>query len=170
MILLIWIWIFIVFWMFFNIFLLLLEKKIELLEKRIIDTFKKRSNLIPALFEISKNYIEKENEVFEEVLYLRKLEFYNISSKNINFVNFIENEKKIHYEIEFLFKVFDKKPKILKNEKFLYTKENLLDITNYIWKNIILYKNIVQKYNFLLNFKNITIIWLFFQIEKKEII
>jgi hypothetical protein len=92
----------------------MLENKINLLEYKIKENFKKRSNLIPALFEMSKHYIEKETEVFSETNYLRKIEFYNIQN-NSSFSEFLNNEKKIHYEIEFLFKVFDKKPKMQKD-------------------------------------------------------
>lgn len=151
---------------FLLIFLKLLEVKIWFLEKKIINTFKKRTNLIPSFYEISKKYIEKENEVFEEIIYLRKIEFYNVVNK-INFKEFIENEKKIHYEIEFLFKVFDKKPKLQKEAKFLYLKDLLLDKTDEIWNFISLYKKIVYKYNKLLALKNLSIFWLLFIFDKK---
>ncbi len=147
-------------------FLYMLENKINLLESKIRDLFKKRSNLTPALFEISKHYIEKETEVFAEINYLRKIEFYN-SGNNSSFSEFLNNEKKIHYEIEFLFKVFDKKPKLQKDWKFLYLKDLVIEQSAKVWKNIALYKNIIEKYNFLVNFKNLTIIWLIFPISKK---
>lgn len=150
----------------FIAFLYMLENKINLLESKIRDLFKKRSNLAPALFEVSKHYIEKETEVFSEINYLRKIEFYN-SGNNSSFSEFLNNEKKIHYEIEFLFKVFDKKPKLQKDWKFLYLKDLVIESSSNIWKNIVLYKNIIEKYNFLVNFKNLTIIWLIFPIYKK---
>lgn len=150
----------------FIAFLYMLENKINLLENKIKETFKKRSNLIPWLFEVSKTYIEKETEVFAEVNYLRKIEFYNLQN-NTDFREFLNNEKKLHYEIEFLFKVFDKKPKLQKYWKCLYLKDLVIEQSSKIWKNIALYKNIIEKYNFLVNFKNLTIIWLIFPISKK---
>lgn len=157
---------FLVFTSIFIAFLLMLEKKIEKLENKIKLLFKKRSNLIPALFELSKIYIERETEVFSEISYLRKIEFYNIQN-NSSFTEFMNNEKKIHYEIEFLFKVFDKKQKIQKDWKFLYVKDLIIEYSSDIWKHISLYKKIITSYNFLLNFKNITIIGLIFPITKK---
>lgn len=158
---------FLVFTSIFIAFLLMLEKKIEKLENKIKLLFKKRSNLIPALFELSKIYIEKETEVFSEISYLRKIEFYNIQN-NSSFTEFMNNERKIHYEIEFLFKVFDKKQKIQKDWKFLYLKDLIIEYSANIWNNIALYKKIITSYNFLVNFKNITIIWLIFPIYKKS--
>ncbi len=151
----------------FIAFLYMLENKINMLEEKIKINFKKRTNMIPSLFEISKNYIERENEVFAEINYLRKIEFYNSWNK-ISFSEFLNNEKKIHYEIEFLFKVFDKKIKLQKNWKFLYVKDLIIDKSENIWKYIALYKSIISKYNFLVNFKNLTIIWLLFPIYKKS--
>ncbi|MDD5212815.1 MAG: LemA family protein [Candidatus Gracilibacteria bacterium] len=150
----------------FIAFLYMLENKINLLESKIRDLFKKRTNLAPALFEISKHYIEKETEVFAEINYLRKIEFYN-SGNNSSFSEFLNNEKKIHYEIEFLFKVFDKKPKLQKDGKFLYLKDLIIESSSNIGKNISIYKNIIQTYNLLVNFKNLTIIGLIFPIYKK---
>jgi hypothetical protein len=55
-----------------------------------------------------------------------------------------------------------------KDWKFLYLKDLVLDKSSKIWTHISLYKKIIDKYNFLINFKNITIIWLIFPIEKKS--
>jgi hypothetical protein len=37
-----------------------------------------------------------------------------------------------------------------------------------LWENIKLYKNIIKQYNKLIWIKNLTIIWLFIPIQKKE--
>lgn len=156
-----------IFSILFSVFLKLLELKIGLFEAKIISLFKKRTWLIPWFFEISKKYIEKENEVFEEIIYLRKIEAYNVSNK-IDFIDFLENEKKIHYELEFLFKVFDKKPKLQKDARFLYYKDLTVETTEKIWKSIVLYKNIIRKYNNLIKYKNLTIFGLMFRFNKKN--
>jgi len=108
----------------FNIFIILLDKKIKELEKIIIDLFDKRSDLIPSLYEITKKYLTKHDEVFSEILKLRKLKFLN--SKN-DFTQIIQNELNIHHELNFIFKLSNKHPKIQKNEKFLLIRDLFLE-------------------------------------------
>jgi len=149
----------------FNIFIILLDKKIKELEKIIIDLFDKRSDLIPSLYEITKKYLTKHDEVFSEILKLRKLKFLN--SKN-DFTQIIQNELNIHHELNFIFKLSNKHPKIQKNEKFLLIRDLFLENASNIWDKISLYKKITKKFNNFLILKNFTIIWLFINLEKKE--
>lgn len=149
----------------FNIFLILFDKKIKQLENQIILLFEKRTNLVPPLYEITKNYITKHSEVFSQILNLRKIEFSNYED---SFIERINNEKQIHHELNFIFKVISKHPKIEKEWKYLLIKDLFLENSSEIWKKVELYKNIIKKLNFFLLFKNITIIWLFINIKKRN--
>lgn len=157
--------IFISFLIFFNVFLILFDKKLKQLENQIILLFEKRTNLVPSLYEITKEYITKHNEVFSQILNLRKIEFSNYED---NFIERINNEIQIHHELNFIFKVISKHPKIEKNWKYLLIKDLFLENSLEIWKKVELYKNIIKKFNFLLLFKNLTIIWLFIDIKKRN--
>lgn len=148
----------------FNIFLVTFDNKIKKLEDQILKLFEKRTNLVPSLYEISKNYINKHEEVFNEVVNLKKLEFNNYNSW---FIERIANETLIHHELNFIFKIINKHPEIQKNEKFLLIRDLFLENSSKIWKKIELYKNIIKKFNNLLIFKNLTIIWIFIKIEKR---
>jgi len=95
----------------FNVFLILFDKKLKLLETQIILLFEKRTNLVPSLYEITKNFLSKHDEVFQQVLNLRKIEFLNYEE---NFGERIQNEIQIHHELNFIFKVINKHQKIQK--------------------------------------------------------
>lgn len=148
----------------YNIFLSHLNKKVLKLEKIIILHLEKRSHLIPALYEITLPYLSKHQEVFEEILYLRKQEFFN--SKE-SFLAKVWIEKLIHHELNFIFQVANKHPKIQKDEKFLLIRDLFLDNSLEIWKKIKLYKKVILYFNKMLRFKNYTFIWVFHFIDKR---
>ena len=150
----------------FYIYIYLLKIKIDLLEKKILHLFNKKNNLIPSLFEITKHSFIKHDEIFKQILQLRKLHF---SEKNCwkYLYEILWTQKKIHNEINFIFKVSNKHPKLLKDWKFLYIRDVFLNKSSELWENIELYKNIISKFNFLIDCKNITIIWIFIPIKKK---
>ncbi len=149
----------------FNIFLILFDKKLKILEKQIILLFEKRTNLVPSLYEITKIYLNKHDEVFKEIIKLRKIEFNNY---NETFIEKIHNETLIHHELNFIFKVANKHQKIQKDEKFLLIRDLFLENSFNIWKKVELYKNIIKKLNKMILLKNLTIIWLFINIEKRN--
>lgn len=149
----------------FNAFLVLFDKKLKILEKQIILLFEKRTNLVPSLYDITKQYLNKHDEVFLEILKLRKIEFNNY---NEDFTTRINNETLIHHELNFIFKVSNKHVKIQKDEKFLLIRDLFLENSFEIWKKVELYKKIIKKLNNLLKIKNITIIWMFINIEKRN--
>jgi hypothetical protein len=60
----------------FNIFLFILGKKLKKLEYKIRASFKQRTNLLPAIYEVSKPSLIKHDEIFKEILILRKNEFF----------------------------------------------------------------------------------------------
>ncbi|MDD5769837.1 MAG: LemA family protein [Candidatus Gracilibacteria bacterium] len=148
----------------FNIFLVLFDNKLKKLEKQIIFLFEKRTNLVPTLYEITKEYLTKHNEVFDGIINLRKIEFSNYEE---GFIEKINNEIQIHHELNFIFKVINKNPKIQNNGKYLLIKDLFLENSSQIGKKIELYKNIIKKINFLIILKNWTIIGIFINIKKR---
>lgn len=88
--------------------------KLNQLEYKILDSFAKRTNIIPGLFEITRDVIVKHDQVFAQSLNLRKEEFAKLASEDPLF-RFIELEVIIHKELNFLYKVCSKHPKMMKN-------------------------------------------------------
>lgn len=149
----------------YNVFLVLLDKKIKKLEIVILKTFNKRGNLIPSLYDVTKNYVSKHDEIFSEILSLRNK---NLTSYDWDFLKKVNEEIYIHHEINFIFKVANKHPKIQKDSKFLLVRDLFLENSFEIWEKIKLYKIISKKFNNLLVLKNFTIIWWFLDIQKKD--
>lgn len=152
-------------WLLFNLFLFLLNKKVIILEKKIIDLFQDRNDFIPSLYDVTRDYVTKHDDVFKEVMNLRKN---NLSKYNWWFLEKISQEVMTHHEINFIFKVINKNQKIQNNHKYLTIKDNFIENGSMLWKKIELYKNISKKLNRLLDFKNFTIIGIFINIEKRD--
>ena len=156
--------IFILTFCLFIFFLLLLNYKILKLEKKIIYLFKEKTNQIPSIYEITKDYLNKHEEIFQEILILKKKDY----SENTFYITLIEKTniyKLIHNELDFIFRICNTNPKIEKDPKFSLIKNNILNKSSEIWDNLVLYKIIVKKYNNLIKLKNITIIWLLIPIH-----
>lgn len=156
-----------IFYLFFIVFLYLLNFKINKLENIILIQFKEKNNQIPSLYEITKKYFIKHDKIFKEILLLRKKDF----SENSIYLKLIQKSKTnklIHNELNFIFRVCFKYPKILKDWKYLYLNEIIIKENTKISENIKLYKLIIKKYNNLIFIKNITIIWLLFPINTKK--
>jgi len=151
----------------YSVFLLLLSKKIDKFENKIIHLFFSRSNNIPALFEVTKNYIVKHSQVFKNSINLRKQEFSQIDN-NSDFLTILQTETLIHKELNFILKLAKQHNNILKNNKFLYIREIIINKSFDIWDNVDTYKKIIKKYNKLVTIKNLTIIWLLIPIYKKQ--
>jgi hypothetical protein len=106
--------------------LYLLKIKIEKFEYNILQLFKEKNNQIPSIFEVTKNYLNKHNEIFNELLNLKKIDF----SENSFYTKLTDKTntyKKIHNELNFIFKVCNKHPKLNKNHNFLYIREVIID-------------------------------------------
>jgi hypothetical protein len=155
------------FFVWFLIFILILKNKIELLEDKIEQTFQSKNNLIPALFEVTKKDLIKHNQIFHELIKLKKTDF-SEQSVYSNIHQTIYTQQKIHKELDFIFRVCHKHKKLIKDYKFYYIKELLFHRVSKLWESIALYKKIIKKYNKLITIKNLTIIWLFIPIQKKE--
>ena len=94
-------------------------KKINQLEVILLRLFEKRVNMIPALFDVSKPYLSKHEEVFEEIINLKRQQVYNQNS----FDEEITLQSHIHHELNFIFTVINKHAKIQKNGKYLLLKD-----------------------------------------------
>lgn len=127
---LLYIMIFIIFSIFFYyIFLLYIERKINNLEKKIKKKFIEKTSLIPAVFEISNQYLNKHNEIFSEILQLRKIEF-SQDNNNLDLVDIIATKKIIHHEINFIFKICNKHNELIKEAKFIYLRNLIIKKSN----------------------------------------
>lgn len=143
-----------------NIFVFLLSIKIKYLENHIIDIFKKRNNQIVSIYQISKNYLTKHDEIFKHFLDLKRKDSLE-NNINIDFKNKLIIYKEIHNEINFIFKICEQNKKININSKYLYIKDSVLDKSNEIWKNIKIYNKIKKEYDSLKKISKLTILWLF---------
>jgi len=87
-------------------------------EDEIRRTFNARTNIIPAIFEITENTFSKHDEIFKDILRYRKQELYKYyiqettDNKDNDFVKLIHLEELIHHELNFIFKVANKHPKL----------------------------------------------------------
>lgn len=131
-----------------------------------MNSFSKRTNIIPALFEITRDVIVKHDQVFAKSLTLRKEEFARMSVSDPLY-KYMDLEVDLHKELNFIYKVCSKHPKMMKNGKFVYLRGLLIDRSSDIWLHMEKYKKFVKKYNFLVLLKDLTIIWFFVPIRKK---
>ena len=149
------------------LFLYLLESKINDLEGKIKTLFSNRTWLISSLFELTKNDLIRHDEIFTNILKYRKIEFSQLDHKD-SFYKLINTELLIHNELNFIFKVCNKHPKLMKKWNFIYIRELVINRSSKIWKMIKLYKKIIISYNRFISIKNMTILWLIIPIYKKE--
>jgi hypothetical protein len=76
--------------------------------------------MIPAIFDITKNYFTKHDEIFKNILKYRKQELYKyyLLEDNIDqdseFNKLIYLEELIHNEYNFIFRIANKHPKLQK--------------------------------------------------------
>jgi len=132
----------------------------------LISLFLSRTDTIPCLYEITQGQINKRQEIFSEILSLRKKEFWLWEiSKNID--AFFELESHIHHEINFIFQICNKNPKLLKDKKFLYIRDVMIHKSAEISRQVKIYKKIIHIYNTFIKYKNYSIIWLILPFQKK---
>lgn len=160
------IWSLILIFVLFLIFIYLLKIKIEELEEKVLTQFKEKNNQIPSIYEVTKKYLNKHDEIFRESIRLRKKDF---SENNFYYklIDKLNTNKLIHNELNFIFRVCNKHPKLNKDWKFLYIRDVIINKSDEISENIELYKSIIKKFNKMIHLKNFTIIWLLFPIEAK---
>lgn len=149
----------------FYCYIYLLKIKIKKLESKIRKSLNKRTNLVPSIFEITKDYLNKHSEVFMEIIKLRKAELLRINEVE-NLENILNIEWLIHHELNFIFKISYEKPYLQRDSKFLYIKELISDISLEISENIKIHNNISKIYNNLIKIKNMTIFWILIPIKE----
>jgi len=150
----------------FYVYLSYIKRKINSLEEKIQRQFLERTDLIPWLYEVSREHLTKHNEIFDEILELRKKEFAE-STKYNNLHIVIKTKKIIHHEINFLFRIFNKHKGLTKEWKFIYLRNLIIKKSFDISKDLEKYKILVKQLNKLINIKNYTILWLIFPLRKK---
>lgn len=153
---------FILWWIFLHVF----SKRIEYFEWRIIQFFTSRTDVFPALYEVSKTWLARHEEIFKEILELRKKEF-SLTSISQEIESFIEFESKIHHELNFIFQVCNKNPKLIKDGRFLYIRDIVMEKSVTISQEIKKYRKIIQIYNKCIQYKNYSLIWLLIPFTKK---
>ena len=136
---------------YFRIYLI--NKSINKQELIITKHFNARTNLIPAIFEITKNTFSKHDEIFKDILKYRKKELYKFYIKEYTdnleneFIKLIHIEELIHHELNFIFKVANKHPKLAKKWNFIYLRDLLIERSYKLWILFEDYKNKVELYN-----------------------
>lgn len=152
----------IIFIIFYNIFVYFLWSKIDFLEENIIGIFKRRNNQVMSIYQISKNYINKSDEIFKDFFELKRKDFSENSFKTW-LKDKINTYKKIHNEIDFIFKVCEKNNNLTLNSRYLYLKDSILDKSSMIWKRMEIYNRIRNEYKLYKKIANFTILWIFFK-------
>ncbi len=160
------IWMIILLFALFFWVIFIFQSKLNNLEWKILASFSKRTNIIPSLFEITKDIIVKHDQVFAQSLNLRKEEFAKMSASD-PLENFMDLEVNLHRELNFIYKVCSKHPKMMKNGKFVYLRWLLIDRSSDIGEHLERYKKFVKTFNLMVNIKNFTLIWLLFPVAKK---
>lgn len=145
---------------FLNFFVYFLWKKLNKLENNIIWLFKRRNNQVISIYQVSKNYITKSKETFEQFFELKRKDFWE-NSFNIELKDKLNTYKKIHNEINFIFKICEQHKNIYINPKYLYLKDSILDKSDDIWKKLELYNKIKSEFDLYKKISNLTIIWIF---------
>jgi len=148
----------------FNVTLKYFDHRIKLMEFRTILLFEKRTQLVPALYEITKDVLNNHEEIFAEILRLRKVEFGGYEQ---SFAKRIAIEILIHHELNFIFQAINATQKLQKNGRFVLVRDLFLENSHEIWQKMAIYKAIVKKMNRIISWKNITLVGIFFHVEKR---
>ena len=148
------------------IFLYYLDYRIRKKERDIIHIFTQRTDMIPALYEVVHESISRHQDIFNEVLSLRKKEF-SLKEISEKLEVFIEMQQHIHHEINFIFQVCNKNPKLLKDKHFLYLRDIIINQSSGIGKELKTYNKIIEIYNTIIRYKNYTLIGYILPFSKK---
>ncbi|MCH8518380.1 LemA family protein [Candidatus Gracilibacteria bacterium] len=152
-------------WIYFYTFSYKLKRK----EQDIRSLFFSRTDNIVSIYEITLPYLEKHSEIFKEILSLRKKEF-TLSEISEDIEAFFELESRIHHELNFIFQVCNTHPRLLKDKKFLYVRDILLDKSSLIGKNIAEYNEYIKLYNTMVRYKQYSVIGLLLPFNKKKLL
>ena len=144
----------------YSIFVINYRLRLNNTEDILKNNFKKRNYKMVSLFYASKNFLNKHNEVFEEYINLTQKDF-SETSLNFVFENKLDTYKKIHYEINFIFKICEANAKLKDTWKYNYIKEEILKESAVIWKKYEIYKKSLAKYEFHHKISKFFLVWLF---------
>ncbi len=153
------IWLIILIILLLNIFVFFLRKKIEKLENKIILLLKKRNYQIISIYSISKDILNRHNEIFSDFLELKRRDFFE-NTYNLDLRSKAITNQMLHNEIGFIFKICDKNKRFYKNEVYNYIKDSIIEKSYEIWEYYYVYNNISKKYNILSKISRLTIIWI----------
>jgi hypothetical protein len=130
----------------FNLFVYLLWKKVIKLEKVIIGLHKSKNSQIVWVYQVAKDDLVKWNEIFKEFFELKRRDFWEegfytrLGDKLLIY-------KKIHNEINFIFKICEKHKNIQISPIYIYFKNLIYKKDKEIWEKMSLYEDIIKKYD-----------------------
>ncbi len=140
-----------------------MRKTIENREQKIISLYKEKIDKVPAFVEImSKNTDHK--DIFLEVIHLHKIA---IISNILSIYDLLENNSRIHREFLFLMKVSVRLRDLNKNGNFLYIRDFIVFYENTISRELLFLNMDIERYNRLLQKKDLTLVGLFFPFKKR---
>jgi hypothetical protein len=140
----------------YNLFVYFMWKKVISLEKTIITLFKIRTNQVVWIYQIAKDDLIKPEEIFKEFFELKRKDFWwdefaRLEDKLITY-------RRIHNEINFIFKTCEKHKSIQTNPIYAYIKGWIYENSKQIWENMKIYGSITEKYNYYKFLSHLTII------------
>lgn len=138
-------------------------KKIRNKEQEIIELFFSKINKVPSLIEIMKKYTNHP-DIFEDTILIHKYWIiHNIKSiEDLRELNY-----RLHREFQFLMNLSSKIRELHRDGNFLYIRNYIIFYENNINK-LLKETNIhLDKYNRLVKFKNVSILWLLFPYREK---
>lgn len=141
-------------------FVILYRLKLNKLEDLLKKDFKKRNYKVVSLYYISENFLNKHKEIFSEYINLKEKDFYE-NTLNFEFENKLSTYKKLHNEINFIFKLCEMNQKISVDKRYNYIKEEILKESYKIWEKYELYKKIIIKYRLHHKISKFFLVWFF---------
>lgn len=138
--------------------ILILRKKIDAQEQKIITLYREKIDKIPAFIEMMRKYTPY-NDIFLELTHLHKIAIIsNISSV----YDILEINSRIHREFLFLMQVSTKIHNLNRDGNFLYIRDFITFYEDQMNKEFLYFGTNIDHYNSLLNKKNLTIIGILF--------
>lgn len=143
-----------------------LRGRIESKERHVISLFYAKANKVPAIVEIMKKYTDHP-DIFEDIVYLHKLSIImNIAS----IYDILDLNSRMHREFRFLMRLSAKISDLHKDGNFLYIRNYVIFYENVVEKEIALVNTYFERYNRLIDIKNISLLGILFPFNKKTII
>lgn len=138
-------------------------KKIKHKELEIIELFIAKINKVPSLIEIMKKYTNHP-DIFEDTILIHKYGIiHNIKSvEDLRELNF-----RLHREFQFLMNLSSKIRELHRDGNFLYIRNYIIFYENNMNKLLKETTVFLDKYNRLVKFKNVSILWLLFPFKEK---